>query len=460
MSCINMINPTSLAQIQFYITIGFHFIFPPLSIGLSWYITYLLTRYIRSKEQYYKDSAWFWIKLFATTVAIGIPTGVLMEFQFGMNWSEFSRFVGEVFATFLLLEVFFAFFLESVFLGVILSGMRTKRISDRVLWFSSIMITLGTTLSSFWILAANSWMQTPGVPGEPGSGWDIVGGKAVLTNFWDVLFTPSMVARFFHTVNACLIAGAFFIIGISCLYLLKDRHHKFAYDSIKLALIVGIILSIIQGFFGHWQSTIVATYQPAKFAAQEGLFETTAGAPLVVFAILDDSKVLFEIGIPFLLSLLTWGDPNAIVTGLDAFALEDRPSVLLTFYSFHLMVIIGMFLVGVALVGVFLLWKKSLSDPSSKLRKWFLRLGVLALPLPLISIDFGWITTESGRQPWIIQGILRTADAASAAPSEEIILSLITYIVTYIVLFIAWILVMRRIFIKGPSLYETDEVVT
>ncbi len=453
-----MVSPTVLAQLQFYITIGFHFIFPPLSIGLSWYIAYLLTRYIRSKDQYYKDQAWFWIKLFATTVAIGIPTGVLMEFQFGMNWSEFSRFAGEVFATLILLEVFFAFFLESVFLGVILSGMRTKKISDRVLWFSSMMVALGTTLSSFWILAANSWMQTPGEPGAPGSGWDIVGDKAVLTNFWDVVFTPSMFARFFHTVNACLIASSFFIIAISCLYLLKDRHHKFTYDTLKVGLVVGIFLSILQGFFGHWQSTIVATYQPAKFAAQEGLFETTSGAPLVIFAIIDDSKVIFEIGIPYLLSLLTWGDPNATVTGLDAFSLEDRPSVLLSFYPFHLMVMIGMFLVGVAALGVYLLWKKRLSDQSFILRKWFLRLGVLTAPLALIAINLGWITAESGRQPWIIQGIRRTADMASAAPGEEVLFSLLTYILTYIVLFIAWILVMGRIFKKGPSTNIEEEV--
>ncbi len=455
-----MVNPTILAQIQFYITIGFHFIFPPLSIGLSWYIAYLLTRYIRSKDLYYKEQAFFWIKLFATTVAIGIPTGVLMEFQFGMNWSEFSRFVGEVFATLILLEVFFAFFLESVFLGVILSGMRTKRISDRILWFSSMMVALGTTLSSFWILAANSWMQTPGVPGAPGSGWDIVGDKAVLTNFWDIVFTPSMFARFFHTVNACLIAGSFFIIGISCLYLMKNRHHQFAYDSLRVALVVGIVLSIMQGFFGHWQSTIVAIYQPAKFAAQEGLFETTSGAPLVIFAIIDDSGVIFEIGIPFLLSFLTWGDPNATVTGLEAFPPGDRPSVILSFYPFHLMVMIGLFLVGVAALGTFLLWKKSLKDESSFLRKWFLRLGVLAAPLTLISINLGWITAESGRQPWIIQDILRTADAASAAPGEEVLLSLSTYILTYIVLFVAWILVMKRIFTKGPSLTNIEEVST
>ena len=447
-----MFDPTTLAQIQFFITIGFHFIFPPLSIGLSWYIFYLLTRYIRTKEVYYKESAWFWIKLFATTVAIGIPTGILMEFQFGMNWSEFSRFVGEVFATLLLLEVFFAFFLESIFLGVILTGMRTKKLPDKLLWLSSLLVAIGATLSAFWILAANSWMQTPG------SGWEIQGGKAVLTDFWSIVFTPSTLPRFFHTVNACLISGAFFIIGISCLYLLKNRHQKFAYDSLRTALIVVTCLIILHGFLGHWQSIIVALYQPAKFAAQEALFETSSGVPLIVFALIDESQVYFEISIPFLLSLLTWGDPNSTIQGLDAFPIQDRPSIVLTFYSFHLMVMIGIILGIFSIMGVYMLWKKDLINSDTKLRKWFLRVGILTLPLPLISNELGWITAETGRQPWIIQGILRTADAASAAPSEEILLSLIVFICTYIVLFVAWILVMRRIIGEGPNVTEIKEV--
>jgi cytochrome d ubiquinol oxidase subunit I len=446
-----MFDPTSLAQMQFFITIGFHFIFPPLSIGLSWYIFYLLTRYIRTKDEYYKESAWFWIKLFSTTVAIGIPTGVLMEFQFGMNWSEFSRFVGEVFATLLLLEIFFAFFLESIFLGVILSGMRTKKLPDRLLWFSSLLVAIGATLSAFWILAANSWMQTPG------SGWEIQGDKAVLTDFWAIVFTPSALPRFFHTLNACLLSGAFFIIGISCLYLLKDQHQKFAFDSLKTSIIVATCLIILHGFLGHWQSTIVAIYQPVKFAAQEALFETSSKVPLIIFAIIDESKVYFELSIPFLLSFLTWGDPNSTIQGLDAFPIGDRPSIILTFYSFHFMVFIGIFLGIFSLVGIYSLRKGKLRNSDTKFKKWFLRIGILTLPLPIISNELGWITAEAGRQPWIIQGILRTADAASAAPSEEILLSLVVFISTYIVLFIAWILVMRRIIREGPKLEDIKE---
>ncbi len=440
----------NLAKIQFFLTIGFHFIFPPLSIGLSWFIVWLLTKYMRTKDVFYKNLSWFWVKIFALTVAIGIPTGIFMEFQFGTNWSEFSRFVGDIFAAPLALEIFFAFFLESVFLGVMLSGWKINRVSDKIIWISSILIAIGATLSAFWILVANSWMHTPG-------GYELAGDKLILTDLWASIFTPSMFPRFWHTLNACLITSAFFIIGISSYYILKKKHVDYAEYSLKFALIVGVVVSILQVFLGHWQSVTVALYQPAKFAAQEGLFVTENGVPLLIFAILDDSGVYFQLGIPYLLSFLTHGDLNASITGLDQFLPENRPSILMTFYSFHAMVLLGGFFILYTLIGIFLIWKKKLFNQTWILQKWYLRVGMLSIPLPILANELGWITTEVGRQPWIVQDILKTADAVSVSvPPEQFLVSIIIFCCTFLLLFTIWVLATVRVVRKGPEPMEAE----
>jgi cytochrome d ubiquinol oxidase subunit I len=435
-----------LAKIQFFLTIGFHFIFPPITIGIGWFIVYFMTKYMKTKDIFYKNLAWFWIKIFTVTVAMGIPTGIFMEFQFGTNWAEFSRFVADIFAAPLALEIFFAFFLESVFLGVIITGWKSQKVSDKILYISTIFVALGTTLSAFWILVANSWMQSP-----QGFAYSSDSTKLVLTNLFDAIFTPTMLPRFWHTINACMIVGSFIIIGIGCIYLLKDRHSEYAKYTIKIAIIVGIITSLLQVFFGHWQSTVVYLNQPMKFAAQEGIFETVTGAPLVIFAILDETQVYFELAVPFLplLSILL-GDPNATVAGLNSVTPENRPPVMLTFYSFHLMVILGGIFILYSLTGIILLWKKKLFDKDWKYQKLFLRLGILVLPLPIITNEFGWITTEVGRQPWIVQDVLRTADAVSVSVSAgEILFSIILFVLTFILLFAIWILALSRIIKKG-----------
>jgi len=448
-------DAVTLAKIQFWLTIGYHFIFPPITIGLAWFIVYFMTKYMRTKNSHYKDLSWFWVKLLATTVAIGIPTGIVMEFSFGTNWSEFARFVGGIFGSMLTLEVFFAFFLESIFLGVMLQGWKSERISDRILWFSSLMVAIGSVISAFWILCANSWMHTP-------QGFKIEGGRAVLTDFWQTIFTPSMFPRFFHTVNSCLITGSFFIIGISAWFLLKNEHTQAAQDSIKIALVVGIVLSLFQVFLGHWNSTMVYEYQPAKFAAQEAIFETESGVPLVIFAILDEKRILFQFDSSFfgllnipLLSILL-GNPNATVTGLNDLS-PDTPPIMLTFYSFHAMVILGGIFILISGIGVILLWRKKLFDTNWKFQKWYLRLAVLCTPLPILANELGWITTEVGRQPWIVQDVMRTIDGVSpVVPAEQVMISLIIFILTYIILTIIWILIMRRIIIKGPIKQEVN----
>ncbi|MFX0085210.1 MAG: cytochrome ubiquinol oxidase subunit I [Candidatus Hodarchaeota archaeon] len=439
----------TLAKIQFFITIGFHFIFPPITIGIGWFMVYFMTKYIRTKDLFYKNLTWFWIKIFTVTVAMGIPTGIFMEFQFGTNWAEFSRFVGDIFATPLTLEIFFAFFLESVFLGVIIQGWKSTKIPDKIIWLSTILVALGTTLSAFWILVANSWMHSP-----RGYGYSSDGEKLILSNIWEAVFNPTMLPRFWHTINACMIVGSFFVIGIGCIYLLKDRHSEYAKYSLRFALIVGVIASILQVFFGHWQSTVVYLNQPVKFAAQEGVFNTETGAPLIIFAILDETQLYFSLFIPGLLSILL-GNPNTTVIGLNDIAIENRPPVILTFYSFHLMVILGGIFILFTLFGVILLWRKKLHN-NSRLQKLFLRFGVVLMPLPIITNEFGWITTEVGRQPWIVQGVLRTADAVSVNVSaEEILFSVILFCLTFILLFTIWLLALTRIIKKGyPELIK------
>ncbi|MFX1521461.1 MAG: cytochrome ubiquinol oxidase subunit I, partial [Promethearchaeota archaeon] len=299
-------EPVLLARIQFYLTAGFHFVFIPINIGLSWYIVWFMLKYLRTKDIYYKNVSRFWIKLFGVTVAIGVPTGIILEFQFGTNWAEFARFTGAIFGIVLAIEVLFSFFLESVFLYVLLQGWNTKRITDKILFLSSIIMAIGATLSAFFILAANSWMHTP-------AGYTIVNGRVEVVDFLAATFNPSTVPRFLHTFNACLITASFFIIGISSWYLLKGKHIRFATESIKTALTVGLVSTIAQPLLGHLQAIIIAKNEPATLAAQEGLFNTQSGAPLTVIGIVTNKGVVFKIGIPHLLSLMVNFNPNSVV---------------------------------------------------------------------------------------------------------------------------------------------------
>jgi cytochrome d ubiquinol oxidase subunit I len=443
-------DAVSLAKIQFFLTIGFHFIFVPITIGLAWFNVWFMTKYMRTKDQYYKDIAWFWNKVFLISVAIGIPTGVVMEFQFGTNWAEFSRFVGEVFGPALAMEVIFAFYMESIFLGVLFTGWNSKKISEKVLWVATLMVAIGATFSAFFILSAGSWMHTP-------AGYELVEGgtKIILTDLWAALLSPSLIPRFFHTFTACMITGAFFIIGISSWYLLKNQNQRFAKESITLALIVAFVASIAQGVIGHFHSVQVALTQPAKFASQEAHFVTQSGAPLTVFAIITDAGVIFSIAIPFLLSLMTYGNPNATVTGLDAFPVSDRPNLFMTFYSFHFMVYLGAFFILFAAGGLFLIWRKKLFEEGF-IQKWFIRVGVLSTPLPIIANELGWITTEVGRQPWIVQDILRTNDAVSiVVPAEQILFSLILFAMIFALLFSVWLFLLLRMIKQGPKFNTT-----
>ncbi|MHB9038705.1 MAG: cytochrome ubiquinol oxidase subunit I [Armatimonadota bacterium] len=429
-----------LSRIQFALTVGFHFLFPPLTIGLGWIIVWMMTRYKRTQSDFDRNLARFWIKLFGLSFVVGVASGITMEFQFGTNWAQYSRFVGDIFGAPLAVEAIFTFFLESTFLAVLLLGW--DRVSTGVMWFASLMVAIGATLSAFWILVANSWQQTP-------AGYHLANGRAELTSFAQAVFNPSTLPRFLHTVDGALITGAMFMMGISAWFLLKRRNVDFAKSSMRTALLVAFVAAVIELPLGHYHAVQVAHTQPAKLAAIEGLFKTQRRAPAIAFCILNPDKceTKYTVQIPGLLSLLAFGNWNAEVTGLEAFSRDEWPPIAMTFYSFHSMVLLGMYFIGMTALGIFLLWRGKLFES-----KRFLRLALVSIPLPFIANELGWMTAEVGRQPWIVYKLLRTGDAISiTVPAGQILATIILFCLVYALLFVAWILVLRREMRLGPA---------
>jgi len=434
------LDPVLLARIQFAVTVGFHFIFPPLTIGMGWLIFYFMNRYKKTGDEIIKGIARFWIKVFALTFAVGVATGIVLEFQFGTNWAAYSRFVGDIFGAPLAAEGIFAFFLESTFVGVLIWGW--KRFSVRTLWFASLMVAVGATLSAFWIIVANSWMQTP-------VGYEVIGGRAELTDFWAAVFNPSTLPRYLHTIDACLITGAFFMMGISAWYLLKGQHEDFARKSLKVSLVAGFIAAVLQLPLGHYHAVQVARTQPEKLAAFEGLFETQKEAPLLIFGIPDGQArtVHAAIKVPGLLSFLVAFDTQTEVKGLNDYPEDEWPPLGLTFYSFHLMFILGLYFIGLTALGILMLWRKKLFSS-----RFFMTLAFFSLPLPLIANELGWIAAEVGRQPWIVYRLLKTSQAISVTvPAGQILASLIMFSAIYLLLGALWIFLLRREVNKGPE---------
>jgi cytochrome d ubiquinol oxidase subunit I len=439
-------DPVLLARIQFAMTIGFHFIFPPITIGMAWLIFYFMTQYKKTDSEEYAAQVRFWLKLFAITFAVGVATGITMEFQFGTNWAEYSKFVGDIFGAPLAAEGILAFFLESTFMGVLLFGW--KRFSKKVLWVSSLLVAAGSTLSAFWIIVANSWMQTP-------AGYHIVNGRAELTNFWAAVFNPSTLPRYVHTIDACMITGAFFMLGISAWYLLKEQHVQFAKRSFTVSLIAAFVFAGLQLPLGHWHAVQVTETQPTKLAAFEGLWETRTHAPALFFGIPNEEKERtdFAIGIPSGLSILISGKPGRKVQGLKDFPRDEWPPLKLSFFSFHSMFFLGMYFIVLSTLGIFLLWRKKLF-----INKFFMKLCFFSIPLPIIANEIGWIAAEVGRQPWIVYGVpgMRTRQAVSiTVTAGEILTSIILFGLMYLLLGVLWIYLLRKDVIKGP-----DQVVT
>lgn len=439
-----------LARIQFAMTIGFHFLFPPLTIGLAWILVIIEGIGWKKKDAVYSVIGKFFGKILALIFAIGVATGVVMEFQFGTNWAEYSKFVGDIFGAPLAAEGVFAFFLESTFLGLYIFG--RGRVSKGVHWFSIFMVAVGSTISAFWILVANSWQQTP-------AGFILRNGRAELTDFWAAVFNPSTLIRFHHTVDAALISGAFLMAGIAAYLLLKKKETEAAKPALKTAVIFGLIVSLLEVFpFGDMHSKQVAKTQPEKFAAQQGLFQTQTNAPLSLFGIptANPPEVKMHVAIPGLLSLLTYNDINAEVKGLNEFPQSEWPPLFLTFASYHIMIMLGMLFILIMGISAFYLYKKKLYE-----KKLLLKLLIWFIPLPLIACQFGWIAAEVGRQPWIVYKLMRTADAASANVSAgEILFSIILFGIIYILLGSVFVFFLVRKIKAGPEPLKDKEVLS
>jgi cytochrome d ubiquinol oxidase subunit I len=438
-------NVLTLSRIQFALTASFHYIYPPLSIGLGVMLVLMEGLWLGTGKPIYHQMARFWTKVFALTFAIGVATGIVMEFEFGTNWATYSRYVGDVFGSALAAEGIFAFFLESGFLAVLLFGW--DKVGRKTHFFATCMVCLGAHFSAIWIIAANSWMQTP-------AGFHIAGegmkARAEITDFWAMVFSPSFTDRLFHTLCGAWQAGAFLVVSVSAWYLLKNRHREFARASLRAGLIVGLAASLLQLVSGHSSARGVAKNQPVKLAAFEGLYDTTPHAPLTLLGWVDEkNEKVVGPGLPGLLSYLALNSTAAPVTGLRqaAPAPEDRPPVNITFQLFHLMVAVGMGMIAIAALGFLYFWRGSLFE-----KRWLLWLLVLSVLGPQIANQAGWFAAEVGRQPWIVQGLLRTSEGLSAVVQANTVLSaILLFSAVYVLLFAVFAYLLNDKIQRGPD---------
>jgi cytochrome d ubiquinol oxidase subunit I len=384
----------------------------------------------------------FWTKVFALTFGVGVATGIVMEFEFGTNWATYSRYVGDIFGSPLAAEALFAFFLESTFLGILVFGW--NKVGPKMHFFSTFCVALGATMSAFWIIAANSWMQTP-------AGYKIVTEngitRAVITDFWAMVFNPSTMTRFTHVISASWITGSFLVINISAYYLLKRRHIDFAKSSLRIALALATLAVILQLYTGHQSAMVVTFHQPEKLATFEGHFNENV-LDLYFIGYLDAAnQKIYGLKYPGFLSFLIYGDFNTPVKGRNDFPQGDLPPLQIPFQSYHIMIALGMMFIGLMLFTVFLLWRKQLFE-----NKWYLRILVPIFILPHIANILGWIASEVGRQPWAVYKILRTEDALSkVVVANQVLFSLIMFTVIYLILAILFVYLLLKKVKHGPD---------
>jgi cytochrome bd ubiquinol oxidase subunit I len=436
------VDPLLLSRLHFAFTIVYHYLFPPLTMGLAFLLVILKTMALVRHDETANQAVRFWSRIFAANFIVGVVTGIPMEFQFGTNWAQFSTYAGNVIAQTVAMEGAYAFFLESAFLGLLLFGER--RFGQRVHWFSAVMVWLGTWASGFFIIASNAWMQHP-------VGYTLLtGGGLDISNYWEVLFNVWIAPQYFHTMGGAVITGSFVMAGLGAYYLLLRQHQEYARLFVTLGVVVGLVASGLQVFpTGDAEGRQVTALQPTKLAAMEGLFQTQQGASIVILGQPDPATQTIDnaISIPQVLGILTYRRWNADVRGLDAFPRDQWPdAVALLFYSYHIMVGLGTVFPVVMLVGAFLLWRRRLFES-----RWALWLLLLATPFPFIANIAGWLTTELGRQPWIIYGLLHTADGVSPLlTTGNVLFSLIGFAGMYTVLSILWLVVMAQEIVRGP----------
>jgi cytochrome d ubiquinol oxidase subunit I len=437
-----------LSRVQFALTSGFHYIYPPLSIGLGLFLVIIEGMYMKTGDLLYKKMAKFWVKVFALTFALGVATGIVQVFGFGTNWARYSRFVGDVFGSALGAEGIFAFFLEAGFLGVMVFGW--NRVSAKVHYMATILVALGAHFSAIWIVVANSWMQTP-------TGYKIVGegveAKAIVSDFWAMIFNPSSLDRITHVILGCWLAGVFLVISISAYYLLTKKHLHFARICMKIGLIVAFACLVLQLFSGDSTAKGVAKEQPSKFAALEGVFETKESTPLWLFGWVDEeTQTVRGIKIPGLLSFLAHLNFKTPVQGLDQIPKDEQPPIQPVFQSYHTMIWMwGLMLLG-TVFGLYKMRKKTLENSP-----WLLRYLVAAVVFPQIANQVGWMTAEIGRQPWIVYGVLRTSQGVSPMiRSSHVVGSLIMFAFIYFALLALFLYLLNSKIKHGPE--EAEDV--
>ena len=437
-----------LARVQFALTIAFHYIYPPLSIGLGLLMVAFKGIYLRTGKKEYDTLARFWTRIFSLTFGLGVATGIVMEFEFGTNWATYSRYVGDIFGSALAAEGVFAFALESTCLGIVLFGW--NKVKPIWHFLATLGVFLGSMCSAIWIVIANSWQQTPAGYVIAGEGMQ---AKAVIIDFWAMVFNPSSIDRIWHVWQGAFLAGIFLVLSVHAWYLLKGRHVEISKKAFKVTLIIGTIVCLLQLVSGHSSADGVAKNQPEKLAAMEGHFKTGPGDAYIIGWVDKKNERTHGLSIPKGLSYMVHFDADAPVTGLDQYPLEDRPGQVNVFQFYHIMVAIGMFLIALTLYASFLLWRGKLYN-----KRWLLHIFVWSVLLPQIGNQVGWFAAEMGRQPWIVYKLLRTSEALSKSVSaNQILFAIILFTVIYIILFALFIYLMNKKIVHGIDEHETQE---
>ncbi len=437
-------DPVLLARIQFAFTVSFHIIFPAFTIGLSAYVAVLLLMWMRTGEEKYHRLARFWTRIFAISFAMGVVSGIVLSYQFGTNWSRFSEFTGNVVAPLIGYEVLTAFYLEATFLGIMLFGW--NRFPPWLITTSAILVAIGTATSAFWILSANSWMQTP-------AGHEIRDGVAYPLDWIQIIFNPSFPYRLTHMVNAAYLTTAVVVLAVGARYLLADRYPEDSRTMLRMAVGMLLVSAPLQLVIGDLHGLNTLEHQPVKVAAMEGHWRGTDPGDLVLFAFPDEEAQTnrFEIAIPKLGALILTHDLDGTYPGLADFPREEWPPVANVFFTFRIMVAIGIFLIALAIWGGVLWWRGRLFESRS-----FLKVSAHSWPLGFIAILAGWFVTEQGRQPWLVQDLMLTADGASPVPGATVLGTLVLFVVIYGVVFSTGIYYMNRLIEAGPKDYAAE----
>lgn len=432
-------DPILLSRIQFAFTISFHILFPAFTIGLASWLAMLEGLWLATGREAYRTLYKFWVKIFAVSFGMGVVSGIVMSFQFGTNWSRFSDATGNILGPLLSYEVVTAFFLEASFLGIMLFGW--EKVGKGLHFLATCLVVLGTLLSTFWIISANSWMHTP-------AGYELRDGVFYAADWWAIVFNPSFPYRLVHMILAAYLTTCFVIGGISAWYLWNNRFIDQARLMFAMAIGFAVIVAPLQIVAGDYSGLNVRDHQPAKLAAMEGIWETERGVPSLLFALPDSEQETnrFEVGIPKLGSLILTHEWNGEVVGLKAFAPEDRPPVTIVFWAFRIMVVIGLLMAFVGLFGLYLLLRGRLYST-----RWFQRLCIFMAPAGFIAVLSGWITAEVGRQPFVVYGLLRTVDAASPLPGGSVAASLGAFFLVYGIVFGAGTYYLIKLIKEGPG---------